>query len=99
MRANAAKKTGDIWFNLIFSKYPVNYPIDERVVYMVDMGKKVMGDMVIEPSKNKVGRFTERIKIIGASYLVIHPGSADVSSLIYFKISCFFDVMSDKKCK
>ena len=99
MRANAAKKTGDIWFNLIFSQYPVNDLIDERVVYMVDMRKKVMGNMVVEPSKYKIGHFAKGIKIIGASYLVIYPVSADVASFIYFEISCFFNVMSNKKCK
>ena len=66
---------------------------------MVDMRKKVMGDVVVEPSKNKIGHFAEGVKIIGASYLVIHPGSADVASFIYFEISCFFNVMSNKKSK
>ena len=73
MRKYAGKITRYIRPDTMLIKCFEKYPVQGRVMHMMHVRKKMVRYMVIETSENKVGRLAERIKIIGAFYLIHQP--------------------------
>lgn len=82
MRNNSAKPGGNVGSNVIAQKEGVKNFIKFRVMHMMNMREKMMRNMIVEPAKNKIGKPAERIKIVGALYLVYEPGTVDVTVFI-----------------
>ena len=66
-------------------------------MYVVDVWKKMVRDVVVEAAEDKVGAFAKRIKIIGTAQLVVQPRSGDAPACIHVEILRFFNVVGHKK--
>lgn len=99
MRNNTPCERGYIRTDIVPHQRAVQYPVQFWIVCMVYVGKQVMGNVVIKSAENKIGRFAERVKIIGALYLVGKPRGADETLLIGAEIGCFFHMVCHKKSK
>ena len=66
---------------------------------MINMWKQMMGNMVINPAKNKISQSAEGVKIIGTFNLIHKPGGVNNSIFIRFWIYGAAYMMGYKKGK
>ena len=64
---------------------------------MVYVREKMMCNMIIKTSKNKIRYRAEWMKVIWAFYLVVQPGSFYVAIIVGIEIFGLFNVVCHKK--
>lgn len=66
---------------------------------MVNVGKEMMGNMIVKPSKNKIGGKAKGVHIVRTFNLIHHPGTLDDAQTIRRRIIHAFYMMGHKKGK
>lgn len=97
MRGNAAPVCGLVGYYVVLAECLVEYLVERGIMHMVYMRKKMVCDMVIETTEDKIGQRAERVKIVGAFYLVDQPGAFYIPLLVGSGILRGLYMVGDKK--
>ena len=99
MRADAAQISGLIGNYAVSVQYPVKYLIQFRVVYGMNVGKQMVGNMIVESAENKIRRLAKRVHVVRAFDLVHDPRRLNIAAFVKGRVFNAFHVVCHKERK